>query len=101
MTICNITMQVAWSIHDEWLVWMKAEHIPAIIKEGAFDSYQLSRLKNIPEEEGPTYCVQYYASQLNAAENFLRQDEQQFSERISRRWGTDCLAFRTIMEVIH
>ena len=101
MIICNITMQVAWKIHEDWLTWMHADHIPAMMKEGAFDRYQFSRLRAVPEEEGPTYCVQYYASQLKASENFLQQDEQEFSKRIRQQWGNDCVAFRTVMEVIH
>lgn len=101
MTICNVTMQVSWNIHDEWLAWMKAEHMPSIMKEGEFDQYQLSRLRDVPEDEGPTYCVQYFTSRQISTVDNLRPDDQQFSKQISQRWGTECLAFRTIMEVIH
>ncbi len=101
MTICNITMHVNWGIHDEWLVWMKKEHIPLIMEQGSFDHYQFSRLKDVPEEDGPTYCVQYYSSQQFASESDLQADYDHLLKRISERWGTDCLAFRTIMEVIH
>jgi hypothetical protein len=101
MIICNITMQVTWNIHDDWLRWMKADYIPAMMREGCFDHYQLSRLRNVPEEDGPTYCIQYYTSPLTSPEVYQQSDDEHFSKRISQRWGTDCLAFRTIMEVIH
>ena len=94
-------MHVAWKIHDEWLDWMKGEHIPSIMEEGSFDHYQLSKLRNVPEEDGPTYCVQYYSSQELASGSDLHADYDHLLKRISQRWGTDCLAFRTIMEVIH
>lgn len=100
MIIYNITMQVSWNIHDDWLTWMKADYIPAMMEEGSFDQYQLSRLLNVPEEEGFTYCIQFYVSEASP-EIQLRSDDEYFSKKISQRWGTDCLAFRTIMEVIH
>ena len=54
MFIYNITTQVSWGIHEEWLKWQLSEHIPQIMSKGCFKKYQMQKLLEIDETEGPT-----------------------------------------------
>ena len=44
MIIYNVTIKPDWSIHDEWVKWMKEEHMPELMKTGLFTDSRLCRL---------------------------------------------------------
>jgi len=66
MIIFNDTVIVDEAIHEKWLSWVKEVHIPAVMATGYFQSYQVLNVIDSPNE-GVTYCVQYYAENI---ENF-------------------------------
>ena len=43
MIVYNVTSKVTWAIHDEWLQWMKEEHIPEVVATGCFTHAQFLR----------------------------------------------------------
>jgi hypothetical protein len=44
MIIYNITVNIDDSAHDEWLEWMKTEHIPQVLGTGKFEKATFSRV---------------------------------------------------------
>lgn len=100
MLIYNITMQAEWSIHEEWLQWIYDVYIPFAINSGCFAKYQLVKLLEVDEAEGPAYALQLYA-QSKADYNrytalYLPQIEQQSFEK----WEGSLVSFATLMEVV-
>jgi hypothetical protein len=101
MIIYNVTIKVDWQIHEPWLEWMKERHIPEMLATGYFEKYQLVKLLNIDELDGPTYALQCYARS--------KDDYQQYSDTAAaginniaiRKWGNRLVIFETLMEVIH
>ncbi|HUR12662.1 MAG TPA: DUF4286 family protein [Flavitalea sp.] len=101
MTICNITMKVSWHIHNEWIHWMRSEYIPYVMKSGSYEKYQWCRLTEVDETDGPTYCVQYFLPEKIPSDQLPAEDVAIQLGKVVARWGSDCLAFRTIMNVVH
>ena len=101
MIICNMTMQVGWNIHDDWIQWMKEAHLPSVMETGSFERYQWSKIKEIDETDGPSYCIQFFVTDEATLKNYLAYEAGVHDEYLKERWGTDCLIFRTIMEVIN
>ena len=100
MYIYNVTTHVHWSIHEAWVQWMQQEHIPAIMATGYFEKYQLVRVLETDETEGPTYAVQYFS---HTKEDYLRYIENhapRLREESQNKWGELCLSFRSLMEVV-
>ena len=64
MVIYNVTIKVEWSIQEHWLRWMKDVHIPEVLGTEMFYKYQLVRLLEVDDTDGPTFAVQYYAKNL-------------------------------------
>ncbi|MGZ8540981.1 MAG: DUF4286 family protein, partial [Chitinophagaceae bacterium] len=60
--IYNVTNQVNHSIADAWLKWLKEEHIPDILSTGCFTNATILRLVEVDESPGPTYAIQYHAT---------------------------------------
>lgn len=100
MIVYNITCKVRWEIMEGWLAWQVEEQIPAILKTGLFDNYQLYRLLEQDEEEGPTFVVQFFTSNPERYEQFLIHFAPAMQQAGWDKWGNSFIAFRTLMELI-
>lgn len=100
MLIYNVTSKVAWPIHESWVQWMKEVHIPEVMSTGCFLKYQLVRLLETDEEEGPTYAIQYYADNRIAYDNYISKYAPPLRQKTLDAWGNQFIAFRSIMEII-
>lgn len=99
--IYNVTTLVDPSIQQGWLRWMRDEYLPAVMKTGCFQRYQLVRLSDVDETHGLTYAVQYYAGDRGSCDHFASIYEPGLERETLRLWGEKCLSFKTIMEVMH
>lgn len=101
MYIYNVTTQLAWAIHNEWLQWMKEEHIPAVVSTGCFTHHRMVRLLEVDETEGPTYAVQYFTDSLETYRSYINRFAPGLRQDTQKRWGDACISFRSLMEVVH
>ncbi|HEY2726780.1 MAG TPA: DUF4286 family protein [Parafilimonas sp.] len=100
MFIYNLTTNVNWNIHDAWFEWMQQDHMPALIKTNCFVRYQLLKLLEQDETEGPTYVAQYFAESNALYNKFIELYAKDFRKEIEDKWGQNIYAFRTLLEVI-
>jgi hypothetical protein len=100
MIIYNVTSQVNWNIHDDWLAWMKQEHIPEVLATGLFTHHRLLRLIDVDETEGPTYAVQYFTSGKEKFDHYMAGHARELREKVTQKWGEQVFAFRSLMEVV-
>jgi hypothetical protein len=100
MFIYNVTIQVSWSIHDAWLEWMQQKHMPALIKTNCFVRFQLLKLHEQDEIEGPTYVAQYFAENKALYNRYIELYAKDFKKEIEDKWGENIYAFRTLLEII-
>jgi hypothetical protein len=100
MFIYNVTIKVDWSIHDEWLQWMKEQEIPGMLGSGFFYNSQMVRLLEVDEEDGPTYAIQYYAHTKEDYKKYLRVISPAAAEKARKKWGDRFILFGTLMEVV-
>ena len=100
MIVYNITNKVRWEIMEGWLSWQIEEQIPAFLKTGSFDDYRLYRLLDQDEEEGATFVIQFFTSNLERYEEFLIRFAPELTETARVKWGDGFIAFRTLMERI-
>ena len=101
MTIYNITTQVAWAIHDRWKQWLIEEALPEMLSTGLFTHFQLVRLIEVNEEEGPTYAVQLYSTGAAELNLFRKNHLPEFDKNERGKWGDSICSFKSVMEVIN
>ena len=101
MIIYNVTIKVDWSVHDEWLPWMKKVHIPEMLGTGMFYEYRIVRLLQIDDTEGPTYAIQYYSRSIEDLNRYVEEFSTVQRQKGLEKWGDRFIAFRSVMEVIH
>ena len=100
MIVYNITCKVRWSILENWLLWQKEEHIVRHMETGLFDDWRFFRLLDQDEEEGPTYIIQYFTSDLHRYEQFMIGFAPGLQRASQDKWGEGFIAFRTLMESV-
>lgn len=101
MFIYNVTIKVNRSIHDEWLQWLKEEHIPDLIGTGCFTDAAILHLVEADDEEGVTYAVQYYSPSTELYEKYISQHADEMRNRGHVKWGDQFIAFRTLMKRVN
>ncbi len=98
MIIYNVTAKVDWSIADEWVQWMKEEHIPAVMETRCFKTARFVKLLEVDDTEGPTFAVQYYAERRSDYDTYARKFAPGFKNQILDKYGQKYMAFKSLME---
>jgi len=101
MIIYNVTIKVQDSIKEDWLSWLKEEHIPEIISTGCFTHANIMQLLEVDDTEGPTYAVQYYAESKGLYNNYIENHAANMRQKAFAKWGNKFIAFRSVMQVVN
>ena len=101
MIVYNITLKVASSIEDQWVTWMKEEHIPEVLSSGQFTEHKFYRLLEQDDIEGITYVVQYFAPSMEHYTQYINQVSPLLRQKALKKWGDKFIAFRTVMQVVN
>ena len=101
MFIYNVTLKIDWSIEKDWLSWMLDEHMPEVLNTGCFEKYQLLRLIEVDETDGPTFAAQYTATSREAYNKYITLYAEGLRQKSFDKWGNRFIAFRSVMEVVH
>jgi hypothetical protein len=100
MIIYNVTVKVNAAIENEWLVWLKEEHILDIINTGCFTHAVILQLLEIDNTEGPTYAVQYHTASKELYNNYINNFATTMRQKAIDRWGNGFIAYRTVMHIV-
>lgn len=102
MIIYNVTVKVDNAIHDDWLDWMRAVHIPDVMRTGYFESHQMARVLLQDESDGVTYAVQYACADMATLQAYSAKAAPALQrEALERYPDGQMAAFRTILEVVY
>ena len=100
MIIYNVTIKIDWSIHDDWVLWMKHNHMPEVVATSCFTHSQLSRLLDTDEKEGPTYAAQYFSKSKSDYNRYIEIHSLSMRQKAFDMWGEKFVAFRSLMEIV-
>lgn len=101
MIIYNVTTMVSHPVHDQWLKWMKEEHLPEIMSTGLFQRNQFMRLMDVDEQQGITYAVQFFASTIEDYNTYISNHAPALRLKGTEKWGDQVVGFRTLMEIVY
>lgn len=101
MIIYNITTLVSWAVHDDWKDWMIKEHIPQMIATQLFTHHRMVRLLEVNEDDGPTYALQLYVSNLTNFNLYREKHLDEFERKQKHAFGNQAVSFASLMEVIN
>lgn len=99
MYIYNVTVNVDEIIHDEWVQWMVAEHIPAMLATGKFIKALMTRVVVEEEMGGKTYSVQFTTDSKETLDRYYSENAPELRLQ-DKAFEGKFVAFRTELEVI-
>ncbi|NJW52211.1 DUF4286 family protein [Salinimicrobium oceani] len=99
MYIYNVTINIQEDIHDEWVEWMKKEHIPDMLNTGKFKKALMTRVMVNEEMGGVTYSVQYTTENKQMLQRYYDEDAKTLRSKTAPFEGK-FVAFRTELEII-
>ena len=100
MIIYNVTVKIDLSVHDEWLDWMKATHIPEVLATGYFNHSRMLRLMEQDESDGITYAIQYSADSMEKLMEYQERASPALQADHTARYRDKFVAFRSILREV-
>jgi uncharacterized protein YbcV (DUF1398 family) len=100
MILYSVTVNIEPEIENDWLTWMKHNHIPKVMATGKFKDFKFLRLLQEVEGQGMTYNIQYYAETIGDVEAYLEHDAPILAEEHRIRYLNKHVAFRTLLEEV-
>ena len=98
MIIYNVTVTVEEEIKEDWLIWMRKEHIPEVMNCGSFIKAQIKKV--VKSDSYNTFAVAYTCLNMKALHQYQITCADNLKKKHIDRYGDKAVAFRTIMEII-
>ena len=96
--VYNVTIIIDHSVHDEWVDWMKNEHIPEVMATGKFTSWKMLRIIEDHNPDGMTYAIQYHAPDMETYAAYQQECASALQQKTQNLFGGKFAAFRTLLE---
>ncbi len=100
MVIYNVTVKIDTKVHDDWLNWMKAVHVPDVMATGLFDDHRICRILGEDETEGVTYAIQYHCRDLDTFREYQEKHASRLQTEHRQRFPDQYVAFRTLLQEV-
>lgn len=100
MFLYNVTVGIDKDVEQEWLQWMKAEHIPQVMKTGMFVDFKMYKVLQDDEGENVSYSVQYFAQTINHVNFYFEKFAPSLLETLRARFQNKHVAFMTLLEEV-
>ncbi|WP_462264211.1 DUF4286 family protein [Mucilaginibacter sp.] len=97
MIIYNETFVVNPEVHEEWLSWIKQNHIPSALATGLFNAYKILTVINSPNE-GITYCVQFTTDAIEKYTQFNEQHLDRLHIIHNQQFENQFVLFNSLMQ---
>ena len=99
MFIYNVTVNIDADVHDEWLKWMKAQHVPDVMNTGCFVKNNIVKVLNV-DDTGHTYSFQYTFKEMKDIEKYQQDFAPGLQADVKQKYGDKFTAFRTLLQII-
>ncbi len=101
MIIYNVTTKVDNDIHEEWLNWLREEHITEILNTGCFTKATILQILETDDTEGPTYAIQYHGESKALYNLYIEKYATLMRQKSIDKWGGQFIAFRSVMQIVN
>lgn len=100
MMIYSVTVKIEVEINDDWVDWMKAVHIPDVMKTGKFVDSRFCKVLVENETDGFTYNIQYRAESMSDYFDYQHEFAPALQKEHMERYKDKFVAFRTLLKEI-
>ncbi len=101
MILYNVTVGIDASLEQEWLQWMRLEHIPSVMATGYFVEHKIFKVLSLQEGDNPSYSIQYFSENIEKVDHYLQKSAPALQQEMMIRYKDKHVAFRTLLEMVH
>ncbi len=101
MILYNVTVNIDFDVEEEWRTWMKDVHIPDVMSTGLFSQNKFYKLLGeVPEANGATYSIQYFAQNITDVNNYLENHAPKLIQEHMAKYKNKHVSFRTLLQEV-
>ena len=100
MLLFNITVGIDQDVEDQWIQWVKAEYIPAVMNTDLFSSYKLYKVLHGSEDGTISYSIQCLAKNIENVNAYFEHHAPALQEKLRGRFRDKHVAFMTLLEEV-
>jgi Domain of unknown function (DUF4286) len=99
MILYNVTCLVEEQIVEEWIQWMKDEHLPEVMATQKFTTCRIFRIDPHQDgDSGVSFSIQYTAETRADYADYAENHGPALKAKTEAKYGERLHAFRTLME---
>lgn len=95
----NVTIGINPTKIEEWMGFMREEHLPKIFASNCFESYRMGRIVD-EQADSATIAVQYVAHSLGHLKKYNTNYAPQLQKEHLEKFGNDAVAYRSVLEIL-
>lgn len=99
MILYNVTVSIDERVHQEWLEWMRTQHIPEVLATGCFIESRIARVHG-EEDGGLTFAIGYIAPSQEKYDEYQAIHAPELQRKHGERYNGKFAAFRTMLTII-
>lgn len=100
MLILNTTFLVSDKVQNQWLNWVREQHIPFMLSTKYFINPQIAKILSHDTADGTSYSVQFQINNRETLEKWQREFAGKFEQNCNQIFGNEALFFSTILELV-
>ncbi|GAB3340677.1 hypothetical protein GCM10027299_54270 [Larkinella ripae] len=100
MILYNLTVNIEKPIEQEWLQWMRAEHVPAVLATGLPQDHKILHLLTEVDNNGATYTFQYSFRNKLDFFRFQKNHSDALMDQMQQRFGNQYVTFQSLLEEV-
>ena len=100
MFLFNITFNIETHMQQQWLKWMKAHFVPAVMQTKLPAKYSILKLLTEVENGGSTYSFQFHFKSMEDFLTFELNHKEQILDRHNMLFRGKFVQFSTLLEEI-
>ena len=99
MIIYSVTIKIETASEENWLKYMRKDHIPQVMATGCFMEYRFSKLV-MDDPDGTNYSIQYLCQDKNTLERYQAEHAKALQADHTEKFKDKFVAFRSLLEVV-
>jgi hypothetical protein len=100
MLLYNITFGIDQAIEQEWIAWIKDNHIPYVMATGLFVEWKMYKVLHDQEDGTISYSIQYFAKNIADVTRYLEIFAPALVEQHRQKFINRHVAFQTLLEEV-
>lgn len=100
MFVYQVNISIDREVEEDWVKWMKADHIPDVMKTGFFETYQIRKAIATDEKYITRYAIEYACRSLENYEAYQKGPGPALQKAHAERYRDQFTATRAFFEII-